>query len=77
VKTETAVSKTAEKNACGLAAANRFILKFAGKEKKMSILKGKKVIIIGDRDGVPGEAIKICVEQAGGEVVFASTECFV
>ena len=24
----------------------------------MSILNGKKVIIIGDRDGIPGEAIK-------------------
>ena len=43
----------------------------------MAILKGKKVVIIGDRDGVPGEAIKPCVESAGGEVVFASTECFV
>ena len=43
----------------------------------MAILKGKKVIIIGDRDGVPGPAIQACVETAGGEVVFASTECFV
>lgn len=43
----------------------------------MAILKGKKVVIIGDRDGVPGEAIKACVDTAGGEVVFASTECFV
>ena len=30
----------------------------------MSLLNGKKVIIIGDRDGVPGPAI-------------SSTECFV
>ena len=43
----------------------------------MAILKGKKIIIIGDRDGVPGPAIQACVETAGGEVVFASTECFV
>ena len=43
----------------------------------MAILKGKKVIIIGDRDGGPGPAIQACVESAGGEVVFASTECFV
>ena len=28
----------------------------------MAILKGKKVIIIGDRDGVPGPAIQACVE---------------
>lgn len=43
----------------------------------MSILKGKKVIIIGDRDGIPGPAIEECVKTAGGEVVFSSTECFV
>jgi len=43
----------------------------------MSILKGKKVIVIGDRDGIPGPAIDECVKSAGGEVVFSSTECFV
>lgn len=43
----------------------------------MAILKGKKVVIIGDRDGVPGQAIEECVKSAGGEVVFSSTECFV
>jgi len=43
----------------------------------MSILKGRKVIAIGDRDGVPGPAIKECAESAGAEVVFSSTECFV
>jgi len=43
----------------------------------MSLLKGKKVIIIGDRDGIPGPAIEECVKSAGAEVVFSSTECFV
>ena len=43
----------------------------------MSILAGKKVVIIGDRDGVPGPAIAECVKSAGAEVVFSSTECFV
>ena len=43
----------------------------------MSILAGKKVVIIGDRDGIPGLAIEECVKSAGGEVVFSSTECFV
>ena len=41
----------------------------------MAILKDKKVVIIGDRDGVP--AIAECVKTAGGDVVFSSTECFV
>ncbi len=43
----------------------------------MSILKDKKVIVIGDRDGIPGPAIIECVQSAGAEVVFSSTECFV
>lgn len=29
----------------------------------MSILSGKKVIIIGDRDGIPGEAIKLALKR--------------
>ncbi len=43
----------------------------------MAILEGRKIIVIGDRDGIPGQAIAGCVESAGGEVVFSSTECFV
>lgn len=43
----------------------------------MSLLEGKKVIIIGDRDGIPGPAIEACVKSAGGDAVFSSTECFV
>lgn len=41
------------------------------------MLKDKKVIAIGDRDGIPGPAIEACVKSAGAEVIFASTECFV
>ena len=37
----------------------------------------EKIIIIGDRDGIPGPAIEECVKTAGAEVVFSSTECFV
>ena len=40
-------------------------------------LKSKKIIVLGDRDGVPGPAIQACVESAGAEVVFSTTECFV
>ncbi len=43
----------------------------------MSILKDKKVIVIGDRDGIPGPAIEECMKAAGADVVFSSTECFV
>ncbi len=41
------------------------------------MLKGKKVVILGDRDGVPGPAIEEVVKTAGAEVVFSVTECFV
>ena len=43
----------------------------------MGKLDGKKVVVIGARHGVPGEAISACAETAGGEIVFSSTECFV
>lgn len=41
------------------------------------VFKGKKVVVIGDRDGVPGPAIEECVKSAGAEIVFSTTECFV
>lgn len=44
----------------------------------MSLLENKKVIIIGDRDGVPGQAIEECVNTVeNAEVVYSATECFV
>lgn len=40
-------------------------------------LKGKKLIIIGDRDGVHGEEIEAAVKSMGYDVAFSCTECFV
>jgi glycine reductase len=40
-------------------------------------LDSKKVIALGERDGVPGPAIAECVRSAGADVVFVETECFV
>lgn len=40
-------------------------------------LKGKKVIALGDRDGINGESIEKCMKDAGAEVIFSATECFV
>lgn len=48
-----------------------------GGKDAMAILNGKKVVIIGDRDGIPGPSIEACVKTAGADVVFSSTECFV
>ena len=36
-----------------------------------------KVIIIGDRDGIPGPAIEECVSKTPAEILFSATECFV
>jgi glycine reductase len=40
-------------------------------------LKGKRVIIIGERDGIQGPAIAACVKSAGAEPVYVQTHCFV
>jgi betaine reductase len=40
-------------------------------------LRGRKVIALGERDGVPGQAIAACVQTAGAEVIFSETACFV
>ena len=40
-------------------------------------LKGKKVVALGERDGVQGAAIANCVRSAGAEVVLEATHCFV
>ena len=40
-------------------------------------LKGKKVVIIGERDGIQGPAIEAGVRSAGGEPVLVQTQCFV
>lgn len=51
------------------------ILKKPSEEKK-PLLKDRNVIIIGERDGIPGPAIMECVESAGGNVVSFDTEFF-
>ncbi len=40
-------------------------------------LKGKRVITVGERDGVQGPAIPACVQAAGGEAVLVTTQCYV
>ncbi len=42
-----------------------------------NLLQGKKVIAVGERDGISGPAIAACAKAAGAEVVFVATECFV
>ena len=40
-------------------------------------LDGKKIIVIGDRDGVHGEEIEVALKRMGYKPVFCCTECFV
>ncbi len=40
-------------------------------------LRGTKVIALGERDSVHGDAIAACMASAGAEVVLSQTECFV
>lgn len=40
-------------------------------------LAGKKVIVLGERDGVQGTALSECVKAAGGDVVLNINQCFV
>jgi len=40
-------------------------------------LRGKKVIALGERDGVPGPAVAECARQAGADVVLMLTACYV
>ena len=39
--------------------------------------RGKLVLALGERDGVPAQALAACAESAGGRVVYAATQCFV
>jgi betaine reductase len=43
----------------------------------MTMFENRKIVVIGDRDGIPGPAIDECLKTAGAEIVFSSTECFV
>ena len=41
------------------------------------MFESKRVIALGDRDGIQGLAIAACLQSAGAEIVFNDTECFV
>ena len=40
-------------------------------------LENKKIVVIGDRDGIPGGAIEECLKGTSAEIAFSATECFV
>ena len=40
-------------------------------------LKGKWAIVLGERDGVQGASLALCVQSAGAQVALEATHCFV
>jgi hypothetical protein len=38
---------------------------------------GKRIVALGDRDGIQGPAIAACLEPAGAQIAYMQTECFV
>ena len=40
-------------------------------------ITGRKIIALGERDGVQGTAIAECAKAAGGDVVLTINQCFV
>jgi hypothetical protein len=40
-------------------------------------LSGKRIIAIGERDGVQGAALSACARAAGASVILEQTHCFV
>jgi hypothetical protein len=46
-------------------------------EKRRMEFRGKKIAILGERDGVPAPTIEQAIENLGAEVVYATTQCFV
>ena len=43
----------------------------------MGKLAGKKLLILGERDGVPGPAMEACLKGSGAEILLSVSECFV
>jgi glycine reductase len=41
------------------------------------MLNGKKIFVLGERDGVPAPAIAECLKATEGEIIYMGTECFV
>ena len=40
-------------------------------------ISGKKLVILGERDGVPAHTIERAIAGLGAEIVYSTTQCFV
>jgi len=41
------------------------------------MFENKKIIVFGERDGVPGPVIVELLQSIGADIVYSVTECFV
>jgi glycine/sarcosine/betaine reductase complex component A len=41
------------------------------------MLKGKKVIVFGERDDISGTTVSNCLKAAGADIIYEDTACFV
>ena len=41
----------------------------------MGKLEGKKLLLLGERDGVPSPAMEAVFKNSGAEMVLSATEC--
>jgi betaine reductase len=40
-------------------------------------LRDRLILALGERDGIPGQALQACAESAGARVIYVATQCFV
>ncbi len=43
----------------------------------MGKLEGKQLLLLGERDGVPGPAMADAFADSGAKILFSATGCFV
>ena len=55
----------------------KFNTKLKGGVSNMGKLVGKKLLLLGERDGIPGPAMEECLKDCGAETLLSVTECFV
>ena len=41
------------------------------------MLQGKRAIVFGERDDISGNTVSNCLKEAGVEIIYEATACFV
>lgn len=62
---------------CSSGIPDGFLEEASLEERNALTLEGKKIIILGERDGIPAPTIEQIIDGLGAAVVYSSTQCFV